>query len=76
MANRIYQLSLNEDLDKDILEILDSLPRSRKAEWVRQMIRNGMKLERGELAVVPAVQPTINPDPPVQKKKGKPFGIE
>jgi len=39
MANKIYQLSYDDQLDKDIHEWLKKIPRSRKAETVRHAIR-------------------------------------
>ncbi|MCU5074844.1 hypothetical protein [Bacillus paranthracis] len=39
MASRIYQLSYDDQLDKDIHEWLKKIPRSRKAETVRHAIR-------------------------------------
>jgi hypothetical protein len=39
MANKVYQLPLDTELDRDILDWLDSLPRSRKAEIVRTALR-------------------------------------
>lgn len=39
MANKIYQLQYDDKIDRDIHEWLNSLPRSRKAEMVRNAIR-------------------------------------
>jgi hypothetical protein len=39
MANKIYQLQYDDEIDRDIHEWLNSLPRSRKAEMVRTAIR-------------------------------------
>ncbi|AQQ66212.1 hypothetical protein [Bacillus cereus] len=39
MASKIYQLSYDDQLDKDIHEWLKKIPRSRKAETVRHAIR-------------------------------------
>ncbi|MDC2867548.1 hypothetical protein [Bacillus sp. BP-3] len=39
MANKIYQFSYDDELDKDIHEWINSIPRSRKAETVRHAIR-------------------------------------
>lgn len=39
MADRVYQLSYDTELDKDIHSWLEKLPRSRKAELVRNAIR-------------------------------------
>lgn len=39
MTDKVYQLPYDDVLDKDIHEWLKSLPRSRKAEMVRNAIR-------------------------------------
>ncbi|WES09670.1 hypothetical protein [Bacillus paranthracis] len=39
MVSKIYQLSYDDQLDKDIHEWLKKIPRSRKAETVRHAIR-------------------------------------
>ncbi|MCP8969743.1 hypothetical protein NK662_14525 [Ectobacillus sp. SYSU M60031] len=39
MANQVYQMSYDDEIDKDIHEWLEGLKRSRKAEMVRHAIR-------------------------------------
>lgn len=68
VANKIYQLPLDDELDKDILDKLDKLPRSRKAEWVRTALRVYIAIEQGDMA--PAV-PGI-----VQQGKKQPTSSE
>ncbi|WP_445506746.1 hypothetical protein [Niallia sp. 03190] len=39
MADKVYQLPYDSELDQDIHNWLEKLPRSRKAEFVRNAIR-------------------------------------
>ncbi|UED72095.1 hypothetical protein [Brevibacillus sp. HD3.3A] len=72
MAHKIYQLPLDEVHDKEIIQRLDKLPRSRKAEWVRAAIRYYMAAEIGEsttAVVVPATPPQKKPEKPKREPK-------
>lgn len=65
MANKIYQLQYDDEIDRDIHEWLNSLPRSRKAEMVRTAIRFYLHATKGSstpiIPVVPVAAPTEQP---------------
>jgi len=42
---RFYQLPLHKEHDRDICKRLDEIPRTRKAEWVRNALRYYMNIE-------------------------------
>ncbi|UED78069.1 hypothetical protein [Brevibacillus sp. DP1.3A] len=67
MAHKIYQLPLDEVHDKEIIDRLDKLPRTRKAEWVRAAIRFYMAAETGGPSA-----PVVAPAAPETKKQEKP----
>jgi hypothetical protein len=85
MANKIYQLQYDDEIDRDIHEWLNSLPRSRKAEMVRNAIRFYLHATNGAptpiIPVVPvaapaeqqAEQPKRNRKPPALPKDEKEF---
>ena len=62
MANKIYQLQYDDEIDRDIHEWLNSLPRSRKAEMVLNAIRFYLHATNGTttpiIPVVPVAAPT------------------
>ncbi|HHB3507863.1 TPA: hypothetical protein ACORDH_004997 [Bacillus cereus] len=51
MASKIYQLSYDDQLDKDIHEWLKKIPRSRKAETVRHAIRHYIACHGGSSGI-------------------------
>lgn len=57
MADKVYQLPYDDVIDKDISDWLKSLPRSRKAEIVRNALRFYMQSSGEAPAIV------INPSP-------------
>ncbi|AZJ24496.1 hypothetical protein CT694_34185 (plasmid) [Bacillus wiedmannii bv. thuringiensis] len=69
MANKVYPLSYDDVLDKDIKDWLESLPRNRKAEMVRTAIRQYM-LTRGSIITSPMKEEKIEPKK-VEKKRPK-----
>lgn len=56
MADKVYQLPYDDVIDKDISEWLNSLPRSRKAELVRNAIRSYLRIAQSTNSI--SVQPT------------------
>lgn len=58
MANKVYQLQYDDTIDRDIHEWLQSLPRSRKAEMVRNAIRHYLAAA-GQGTVIPVIPPTV-----------------
>lgn len=65
----IYKLSLDDEMDKDILDFINSFPRMRKSEVVRQAIREYMsKAEGGTVATLPP-NPRIQAGNLVQTKE-------
>ncbi|MCQ6288596.1 hypothetical protein [Bacillus cereus] len=78
MANKIYQFSYDDQLDKDIHEWLKSIPRSRKAETVRHAIRFYIACNGGSNGIhMPStcsadiIQPTKVFEKETKKKKPK-----
>jgi hypothetical protein len=75
MASKIYQLQYDDKIDKDIDEWLKSLPRSRKAEMVRNAIRFYLHATNGSptpiIPIAPAtvVAPNESPAPKRNKKR-------
>lgn len=70
MADKVYQLPYDEEIDKDISDWLNSLPRARKAELVRNAIRFYLQATQGESII------TVNTTPvshEVQDKQEKPI---
>lgn len=56
MAGIHYKLPLDEEVDKDIIEWIDNLPRMKKGEMVRHAIRYYMTvLGEGEMIKFPNV---------------------
>ncbi|MGD6869988.1 MULTISPECIES: hypothetical protein [Bacillus cereus group] len=71
MASKIYQLSYDDQLDKDIHEWLKKIPRSRKAETVRHAIRYYIASNGGSSGIhMPNVSgvPVMSTEPQVQKE--------
>lgn len=60
-ADKVYQLPYDEEIDKDIHQWLNSLPRSRKAELVRNALRFYINATQGGANVI-----TVNPSPLLQ----------
>lgn len=71
MAKKIYQLTLDTEFDKDILERMEQVPPRRKAEWVRDAIRFYMSQGEGTVIVQP---PATRVE--VEEKKEEPAGEE
>lgn len=74
MANKIYQLQYDDEIDRDIHEWLSKLPRSRKAEMVRTAIRFYLHATTGGktpiIPVVPvATSEETSADQPVEQPK-------
>lgn len=65
MADKVYQLPYDDEIDKDIYDWLQSLPRSRKAELVRNALRFYIQATQEGNPVV------VNPSPIVKKDKEK-----
>jgi len=70
MANKIYQMQYDDEIDRDIAEWLNSLPRSRKAEIVRNAIRFYLYATGEQKAIVPFAPAAVTP-PEVAKPKKK-----
>lgn len=68
MANKIYQMQYDDEIDRDIAEWLNSLPRSRKAEMVRNAIRFYLYATGEQKAIVPFA-PVATPEETKPKKK-------
>lgn len=55
MARAVYKLPYDDEVDSDLHEFINSLPRTKKAEIMRHAIRFYMaNLEEGELIKLPA----------------------
>lgn len=65
MADKVYQLPYDDEIDKDIYNWLQSLPRSRKAELVRNALRFYIQATQEGNPVV------VNPSPVVKKDEEK-----
>jgi hypothetical protein len=61
MANKIYQLQYDDEIDRDIHEWLNSLPRSRKAEMVRTAIRFYLHATKGSSTPIIPIMPVAVP---------------
>lgn len=61
MANKIYQLQYDDDIDADIHDFIEQFPRNRKAEMVRHAIRYYLSYYGKEIV------PTFTP--PMEKKR-------
>jgi hypothetical protein len=76
MANKIYQLQYDDEIDRDIHEWLNSLPRSRKAEMVRNAIRFYLHATKGSptpiIPVVPVAAPTEQQDEQPKRNRKRP----
>jgi hypothetical protein len=70
MANKIYQMQYDDEIDRDIAEWLNSLPRSRKAEMVRNAIRFYLYATGEQKAIVPFAP--VQQSQPVAPKAAKP----
>lgn len=57
MSDKVYHLPYDEMLDNDISSWLNNLPRSRKAEIVRNALRFYLKSTRGEYSPVAIAKP-------------------
>lgn len=78
MANKIYQFSYDDELDKDIHEWINKIPRSRKAETVRHAIRfyiacnngsSGIHMPATSVApVLPIMEENTSQETPKKKK--------
>ena len=68
MANKVYQMQYDDEIDRDIAEWLNSLPRSRKAEMVRNAIRFYLYTIGEQKAVVPFA-PAVTPEAAKPNKK-------
>lgn len=56
MANKIYQLQYDDEIDRDIHEWINSFPRNRKAEMVRTAIRFYIHATKGSaMPIIPVV---------------------
>lgn len=83
MTEKIYKLPLDEDVDRDLLTWINSLPRNKKAEVVRHALRfYKSQLKEGETFIMPSSvsQDTSNtlssnPDPVPETKPKKKAGI-
>lgn len=62
MASKIYQLQYDDEIDRDIHEWLNSLPRSRKAEMVRNAIRFYLHATTGGKTPIIPVVPVATPE--------------
>jgi hypothetical protein len=70
MANKIYQLQYDDEIDRDIHEWLQSLPRSRKAEMVRNAIRFYLHATNGApTPIIPVVPVAMQVEQPVEQPK-------
>jgi len=67
MANKIYQLQYDDEIDRDIHEWLNSLPRSRKAEMVRNAIRFYLHATTGgKTPIIPVVPVATSEETPAE----------
>ncbi|PDY91478.1 MULTISPECIES: hypothetical protein [Bacillus cereus group] len=74
MASKIYQLSYDDQLDKDIHEWLKKIPRSRKAETVRHAIRYYIASNGGSSGIhMPNVSgtPIVTEEMPIKQETPK-----
>ncbi|MEK4745881.1 hypothetical protein [Bacillus sp. FSL R9-9481] len=74
MANKIYQLSYDDQLDKDIHEWLKKIPRSRKSETVRHAIRYYIASNGGSAGIhMPNIteEPIVMEESPIKKEAPK-----
>ncbi|EJR51790.1 hypothetical protein IIO_06200 [Bacillus cereus VD115] len=74
MANKIYQLPYDDELDKDIEDWLKKLPRNRKAETVRHAIRYYMTCTGGSSGIhMPNISgvPIVTEEPQVKQEEPK-----
>jgi hypothetical protein len=69
MADKIQQLPLDLDLDRDIIDWIASKPRNRRNETLRRAIRDYMARERGEVVSPPVV---VVPDEKPPEKRREP----
>lgn len=62
MANKIYQLSYDDEVDKDIHDWLESIPRYRKSELVRHALRYYIATTGGSKNIqMPPVATPVDP---------------
>lgn len=66
----IYKLPLDDILDKDIIDWIASFPRNRKAEYVRQVLRNHIHNTSVPIGEVKAPAETV------EQKVSQPTAIE
>lgn len=66
MADKVYQLPYDDEIDKDISDWLNSLPRSRKAELVRNAIRFYLQSTNKEMII--AVNPASALNVPIEQE--------
>lgn len=78
MADKIYQLPYDDEIDRDIAVWLKELPRARKAELVRNAIRFYLQASKGDSVItVNAPQPVVEKpnDVATKKDKQRPAGL-
>ncbi|QWI52531.1 hypothetical protein [Bacillus mycoides] len=77
MASKIYQLPYDDVLDKDIEDFLKKIPRSRKAETLRHVIRyyiacnggsSGIHMPNTSGAPIVTVEPQVQQEAPKKKR--------
>jgi hypothetical protein len=71
MASKIYQLQYDDEIDRDIHEWLNSLPRSRKAEMVRNAIRFYLHATNGSPTPIIPIAPVVASSEPLAPKRNK-----
>jgi hypothetical protein len=70
MANQIYQLQYDDEIDRDIHEWLNSLPRGRKAEMVRNAIRFYLYATQGSpTPIIPVVTVAVPTEQQAEQPK-------
>jgi hypothetical protein len=71
MASKIYQLQYDDEIDRDIHEWLNSLPRSRKAEMVRNAIRFYLHATNGSPTPIIPIAPVVASSESTAPKRNK-----
>ena len=80
MADKVYQLPYDTVIDKDIDDWLNSLPRSRKAELVRNALRFYLNATQGGNIITVNPSPIYQGDapkeaPPANKERKRPKNL-
>ncbi|WP_260288488.1 hypothetical protein [Peribacillus aracenensis] len=79
MADKIYQLPYDDEIDKDIAVWLKELPRARKAELVRNAIRFYLQASNGDGVITVNTSPGLSTNkqdnPKEEIKKQRPKGL-